>query len=59
MRSQQFQLSECTFGIESAPIIADAAKWVHIEPIRMQALTVIGEDPYASEQAIPRARSRQ
>ena len=38
------------------PLIADAAKWIHIEPIRMQALTVIGGDPYESEQAIPRAR---
>lgn len=46
-----------TFGnIEAAPMIADAAKWIHIEPVRMQALTIIGEDPYNSEQAVPRAR---
>ena len=46
-----------TFGnIEAAPMIADAAKWIHIEPIRMQALTIIGDDPYNSEQAVPRAR---
>ncbi len=51
----QFQ-HQNSFGIETAPMIADASKWFHIEPIRMQALTVIGDDPYASEQAIPRAR---
>jgi penicillin-binding protein 1A len=52
----QFQ-HQNTFGsVEAAPMIADAAKWVHIEPVRMQALTVIGEDPYNSEQAVPRAR---
>lgn len=43
-------------GIEAAPMIADSAKYAHIEPVRMQALTVIGDDPYGSEQAIPRAR---
>lgn len=43
-------------GISAAPLIAEAAKWVHIEPVRMQALTIIGADPYDSEQAIPRAR---
>jgi penicillin-binding protein 1A len=51
----QFQ-HQNSFGIETAPMIADASKWFHIEPIRMQALTVIGDDPSASEQAIPRAR---
>lgn len=52
----QFQ-HQNTFGnIEAAPMIADAAKWIHIEPVRMQALTVIGEDPYNAEQAVPRAR---
>jgi len=52
----QFQ-HQNTFGnIEAAPMIADAAKWIHIEPVRMQALTIIGEDPYNSEQAVPRAR---
>ena len=52
----QFQ-HQNTFGnVEAAPMIADSAKWVHIEPVRMQALTVIGEDPYNSEQAVPRAR---
>lgn len=51
-----FQHQNVVGGIESSPLIADAAKWAHIEPIRMQALTVIGEDPYGSEQAIPRAR---
>jgi membrane carboxypeptidase/penicillin-binding protein len=52
----QFQ-HQNTFGnIEAAPLIADSAKWIHIEPVRMQALTIIGEDPYNAEQAIPRAR---
>lgn len=52
----QFQ-HQNTFGnIEAAPLVADAAKWIHIEPVRMQALTVIGEDPYNAEQAVPRAR---
>lgn len=44
-------------GISAAPLIAESSKWVHIEPVRMRALTVIGEDPYESEQAIPRARA--
>ena len=52
----QFRYQMPVGGIESAPLIAESAKWVHIEPVRMQALTVIGADPYASEQAIPRAR---
>lgn len=52
----QFQHQAIFGGIESAPLIADAAKWAHVEPVRMQALTVIGGDPYGSEQAIPRAR---
>lgn len=52
----QFQHQALSGGIEAMPLIADAAKWVHIEPVRMQALTVIGGDPYGSEQAIPRAR---
>jgi len=43
-------------GFTSAPLIPEAARWVHVEPVRMQALTIIGEDPYGSEQAIPRAR---
>lgn len=52
----QFQ-HQNTFGnIEAAPLVADAAKWIHIEPVRMQALTIIGEDPYNAEQAVPRAR---
>lgn len=52
----QFQHQAMNGGIEAMPLIADAAKWIHIDPIRMQALTVIGDDPYGSEQAIPRAR---
>jgi penicillin-binding protein 1A len=44
-------------SISAAPLIAESSKWVHIEPVRMRALTVIGEDPYESEQAIPRARA--
>lgn len=52
----QFQHQATFGGIQAAPLIADAAKWVHIEPVRMQALTVIGEDPYNAEQAVPRAR---
>lgn len=44
-------------GIEAAPLIVDGVKYAHIEPVRMQALTVIGDDPYESEQAIPRARA--
>ncbi len=52
----QFQHQAMYGGIEAAPLIADAAKWSHVEPVRMQALTVIGGDPYGSEQAIPRAR---
>ena len=52
----QFRYQSPLGGIESTPLIADAAKWVHIEPVRMQALTVIGEDPYNAEQAVPRAR---
>ncbi len=52
----QFQHQATFGGIQAAPLIADAAKWIHIEPVRMQALTVIGEDPYNAEQAVPRAR---
>jgi len=50
----KFRMSGGAFA--AAPLIAEAAKWVHIEPVRMQALTIIGDDPYDSEQAIPRAR---
>jgi hypothetical protein len=52
---QQFRYRMPVGGIEAAPLIAEYAKWAHIEPIRMKALTVIGEDPYNSEQAVPRA----
>ncbi len=52
---EQFRYQAPVAGIESAPLIADAAKWVHIEPVRMRALTIIGEDPYNAEQAVPRA----
>lgn len=52
---EQFRYQPPAAGLEAAPIIADAAKWAHVEPVRMRALTVIGEDPYNSEQAIPRA----
>jgi penicillin-binding protein 1A len=52
----QFQHQNIFGSVEAAPMIADAAKWIHIEPVRMQALTVIGEDPYNAEQAVPRAR---
>lgn len=52
----QFQHQATFGGIQTSPLIADAAKWIHIEPVRMQALTVIGEDPYNAEQAVPRAR---
>lgn len=52
----QFQHQNIFGNVEAAPVIADSAKWVHIEPVRMQALTVIGGDPYNSEQAVPRAR---
>ncbi len=54
---EQFRYQSPVGGIQSAPLIAESTKWVHIEPVRMQALTVIGADPYASEQAIPRARA--
>ncbi|MCB1277758.1 transglycosylase domain-containing protein [Prosthecobacter sp.] len=52
---QQFRYSMPVGGIGSAPLIAEYAKWAHIEPIRMKALTVVGDDPYNSEQAVPRA----
>ena len=48
-----YQTPASNFGSE--PLIAAAARWVHIEPVRMKALTVIGEDPYNSELAVPRA----
>lgn len=52
---EQFRYQAPAAGLEAAPIIADTAKWAHVEPVRMRALTVIGEDPYNSEQAIPHA----
>ena len=52
---EQFRYQMPVGGIDSAPLIADAAKWVHVEPVRMKALTIIGEDPYNAEQAVPRA----
>lgn len=52
---EQFRYQPPAAGLEAAPIIADAVKWAHVEPVRMRALTVIGEDPYNSEQAIPHA----
>lgn len=53
---EQFRFHTPAGSLPGAPLIADAAKWVHIEPVRMQALTIIGEDPYDAEQAVPRAR---
>ena len=52
---EQFRYQMPVGGIDSAPLIADSAKWVHVEPVRMKALTIIGEDPYNAEQAVPRA----
>ncbi len=52
---EQFRYQAPAAGLEAAPIIADAVKWAHVEPVRMRALTIIGEDPYNSEQAIPHA----
>lgn len=52
----QFQHQLMTGGVDPVPVLADAAKWVHIEPVRMQGLTIIGDDPYNAEQAVPRAR---
>ena len=52
---KQFGYQTPASGFDSAPLIAATTRWVHIEPVRMKALTVIGEDPYNSEQAIPRA----
>lgn len=52
---KQFGYQSPASGFDSAPLIAATTKWVHIEPVRMKALTVIGEDPYNSEMAVPRA----
>jgi penicillin-binding protein 1A len=52
---KQFGYQSPASGFGAAPLIASSNRWVHIEPVRMKALTVIGEDPYNSEQAVPRA----
>ncbi len=52
---KQFGYQTPAGNFDSAPLIAATARWVHIEPVRMKALTVIGEDPYNSELAVPRA----
>ena len=52
---KQFGYQNPASGFGSAPVVAATNRWVHIEPVRMRALTVIGEDPYNSEQAVPRA----
>lgn len=36
-------------------LTADSSKFAHIDPVRMQGLTVLGSDPYKSIAAIPRA----
>jgi membrane peptidoglycan carboxypeptidase len=35
--------------------LADTGRYVHIEPVRMQGLTILGEDPYKAYQPIRRA----
>jgi membrane carboxypeptidase/penicillin-binding protein len=52
---KQFGYQTPASGFSTGPLIAESSKWVHVEPVRMKALTVIGEDPYNSEQAVPRA----
>lgn len=52
---KQFGYQNPVGSFGAAPMVASTARWVHIEPIRMKALTVIGDDPYNSEQAVPRA----
>ena len=52
---KQFGPRALPIGFESPTLIAANTRWMHIEPVRMKALTVIGEDPYNSEQAVPRA----
>ncbi|OYW28536.1 MAG: hypothetical protein B7Z47_05715 [Chthoniobacter sp. 12-60-6] len=52
---KQFGYQSPAGGFDSTPLLAATAKWVHIDPVRMKALTVIGEDPYNSELAVPRA----
>lgn len=37
-------------------LLVDAGKFAHIEPVRMQDLTILGLDPYDAEQPILRAR---
>lgn len=35
--------------------LADTGKFIHIEPVRMQGLTILGEDPYKAYQPVRRA----
>jgi hypothetical protein len=34
----------------------DAQKFAHVEPVRMQGLTVLGPDPYLAQQPVLRAQ---
>jgi len=35
--------------------LADTGKYIHIEPVRMQGLTILGQDPYKAVQPVRRA----
>jgi len=41
---------------QTTPLLADTSKFAHIEPVHVQDMTVLGPDPYNSEQPILRAR---
>ena len=42
-------------SVFNAPTMMDTSKYAHIQPVRMRAVTVIGEDPYNSAMSIPKA----
>jgi membrane carboxypeptidase/penicillin-binding protein len=42
-------------GAMDTQTLIDTSKFAHIEPVRMRAMTVIGQDPYNSATAVPKA----